>query len=37
MNLVLEDAYEISTKKPGRKPIGRILLKGDNLALVRTT
>ncbi|OMJ92196.1 hypothetical protein SteCoe_5070 [Stentor coeruleus] len=37
MNLVLEDAYEFSTKRPGKKPIGRILLKGDNLALVKTS
>jgi small nuclear ribonucleoprotein E len=35
MNLVLEDAVEVSTKKSGRKPIGTILLKGDNLALVK--
>jgi small nuclear ribonucleoprotein E len=35
MNIVLEDACEISSKRPGRKPIGRILLKGDNLALVK--
>lgn len=35
MNLVLEEAVEISMKRPGRKPIGRILLKGDNLALVK--
>ena len=36
MNIVLDDAYEISTKRPGKKPVGRILLKGDNLALVKT-
>jgi small nuclear ribonucleoprotein (snRNP)-like protein len=36
MNLVLEDAYELSTKRPGKRPIGKILLKGDNLALVKS-
>mmetsp|Transcript_31610 Transcript_31610/g.54741 ORF Transcript_31610/g.54741 Transcript_31610/m.54741 type:complete len:94 (-) Transcript_31610:1764-2045(-) len=36
MNLVLDEAVELSVKKNTRKQIGRIMLKGDNLALVRT-
>ena len=27
-NLVLEDAVEVTTKKAGRRDVGRILLKG---------
>jgi small nuclear ribonucleoprotein E len=34
MNLVLDDATEVNMKKDSRKQIGRILLKGDNIALV---
>eukprot|EP00741_Cyanophora_paradoxa_P011749 tig00020563_g11353.t1 len=34
MNLVLDDAEEISVKKSVRKPLGRILLKGDNISLM---
>mmetsp|Transcript_32842 Transcript_32842/g.82471 ORF Transcript_32842/g.82471 Transcript_32842/m.82471 type:complete len:89 (+) Transcript_32842:104-370(+) len=34
MNLVLEDAEEVWTKKKTRKPLGRILLKGDNITLM---
>ena len=34
MNLVLEDAEELSTKKATRKALGRILLKGDNITLM---
>merc|ERR1712028_331371 len=34
MNLVLDDAEEISLKKKTRKSIGRILLKGDNITLM---
>ncbi|EFJ20843.1 hypothetical protein SELMODRAFT_230895 [Selaginella moellendorffii] len=37
MNLVLDDAYEISLKKKSRKPLGRILLKGDNITLMMNT
>ncbi|CAG9333754.1 unnamed protein product [Blepharisma stoltei] len=37
MNLVLDDAVEVSVKRNSRRPIGRIMLKGDNLALVRNT
>ena len=34
MNLVLDDAEELSTKKQTRKALGRILLKGDNITLM---
>lgn len=34
MNLVLDDAEELSIKKDTRKKIGRILLKGDNVTLI---
>ncbi|CAM6102121.1 unnamed protein product [Calypogeia fissa] len=37
MNLVLEDAEEVSLKKKTRKPLGRILLKGDNITLMMNT
>ncbi|KAL3689331.1 hypothetical protein R1sor_015640 [Riccia sorocarpa] len=37
MNLVLEDAEEISLKKKTRKALGRILLKGDNITLMMNT
>ncbi|CAF0827525.1 unnamed protein product [Didymodactylos carnosus] len=35
MNLVLDDAEELSMKKGTRKKIGRILLKGDNISLIQ--
>jgi len=34
MNLVLDEAEEINTKKQARKALGRILLKGDNITLI---
>ena len=34
MNLVLDDAEELSIKKKTRKSLGRILLKGDNITLM---
>ncbi|KAI8897668.1 hypothetical protein BC833DRAFT_592908 [Globomyces pollinis-pini] len=34
MSVVLDDAEEIETKKGTRKPLGRILLKGDNITLL---
>ncbi|KAL8135138.1 hypothetical protein AgCh_009968 [Apium graveolens] len=37
MNLVLDDAEEVSIKKKSRKPLGRILLKGDNITLMMNT
>ncbi|RIB12552.1 hypothetical protein C2G38_2019696 [Gigaspora rosea] len=36
MNLVLDHAEEINTKKKTRKPLGRILLKGDNITLIQS-
>ncbi|KAF9155214.1 hypothetical protein DFQ27_003436 [Actinomortierella ambigua] len=35
MNLVLEDAAEVDMKKETRQPLGRILLKGDNITLIQ--
>lgn len=37
MNLVLDEADEVSMKRKTRKPLGRILLKGDNVVLMQTT
>nr|XP_043606896.1 probable small nuclear ribonucleoprotein E [Erigeron canadensis] len=34
MNLVLDEAEEVSIKKKTRKSLGRILLKGDNITLM---
>ncbi|KAJ1615692.1 hypothetical protein T492DRAFT_1111758 [Pavlovales sp. CCMP2436] len=34
MNLVLDDAEEVLLKKKTRKPLGRIMLKGDNITLL---
>ena len=34
MNLVLEDAEEVNVKAEDRKPLGRILLKGDSITLM---
>eukprot|EP00891_Asterochloris_glomerata_P003036 jgi/Astpho2/3036/e_gw1.00051.216.1_t len=36
MNLVLDEAEEVSVKRKSRKPLGRILLKGDNITLMQT-
>jgi small nuclear ribonucleoprotein E len=36
MNLVLDEAEELSVKRKTRKPLGRILLKGDNITLMQT-
>lgn len=35
MNIVLDNAFEVNAKKEMKKPIGRIMLKGDNLALIK--
>lgn len=35
MNLVLDDAAEVSVKRKSKKAIGRILLKGDNITLLQ--
>mmetsp|Transcript_16735 Transcript_16735/g.29622 ORF Transcript_16735/g.29622 Transcript_16735/m.29622 type:complete len:90 (+) Transcript_16735:236-505(+) len=34
MNVVLDDAEELNTKDKTRKPLGQIMLKGDNITLV---
>jgi small nuclear ribonucleoprotein E len=34
MNLVLEDAVEINTKSKSTFPVGKMLLKGDNVGLM---
>ena len=34
MNLVLDDAEEVNVKAEDRKPLGRILLKGDSITLM---
>ena len=34
MNIVLDDAEEVDSKRKTRTPIGRILLKGDNITLM---
>ena len=35
MNLVLDEAEEVSVKRKTRKTLGRILLKGDNITLLQ--
>lgn len=35
MNVVLEDACEIDTKTNSKKPLGKIMLKGENITLVQ--
>jgi small nuclear ribonucleoprotein E len=35
MNLVLDETEEINVKKNTKTNIGRILLKGDNITLIR--
>lgn len=36
MNLVLDEAIEVSTKNEGnRTELGRIMLKGDNITLIQ--
>lgn len=37
MNLVLDEAEEVHMKSKTRKPLGRILLKGDNITLIMNT
>ena len=37
MNLVLDEAEELSMKKKSRKALGRILLKGENITLMMST
>jgi small nuclear ribonucleoprotein E len=35
MNLVLDETIEYNTKKGTKHDIGRIMLKGDNISLIR--
>ena len=35
MNMVLDDAVEIDSKKNARQEVGRILLKGDSITLLQ--
>ena len=36
MNLVLDEATEEHTKRNTSKPLGRIMLKGDNITLIQS-
>eukprot|EP00918_Siedleckia_nematoides_P034735 GHVU01075515.1.p1 GENE.GHVU01075515.1~~GHVU01075515.1.p1 ORF type:complete len:100 (+),score=14.15 GHVU01075515.1:90-389(+) len=35
MNIVLDEAEEVHMKTKNRRPVGRILLKGDNITLIQ--
>lgn len=35
MNMVLDEAEEIHTKRKSRRPVGRVMLKGENISLMR--
>lgn len=35
MNMVVDDAVEIDSKKQARQEVGRILLKGDSITLLQ--
>lgn len=35
MNLVLDDAQELSRRKETRTSVGRILLRGENISLIQ--
>ncbi len=35
MNLVMDDCEEVNVKKGTRSYLGRILMKGDNISLIR--
>ena len=35
MNVVLEEATEVSVKRGERTALGRIMLKGDNITLIQ--
>jgi small nuclear ribonucleoprotein E len=37
MNLVLDEAEEVSMKHKTKTPLGRILLKGDNITMMLNT
>jgi small nuclear ribonucleoprotein E len=34
MNTVLEDAVEVNVKRNTRRPVGKLVLKGDSIALI---
>ena len=34
MNVVLDDAEEVRLKAKTRRPVGRIMLKGDNISVI---
>ncbi len=34
MNVVLDEATEVTSKKATRRDIGRIVIKGDNISLI---
>jgi small nuclear ribonucleoprotein E len=34
MNVVLDDAEEIRVKANTRRPVGRLMLKGDNISVI---
>lgn len=36
MNIVLDDTTEVNVKSKATKQIGKIMLKGENVTLVRT-
>ena len=36
MNLVLDEATEVHTKRNTEKKLGRIMLKGDNITLIQS-
>ena len=36
MNLVLDEATEVHTKRGPSKTLGRIMLKGDNITLIQS-
>ena len=37
MNLVLDNAEEVDTKRNTREALGRILLRGENVTLIQST
>ncbi|CDR42966.1 CYFA0S10e04324g1_1 [Cyberlindnera fabianii] len=37
MNVVVEEAYEVSSEDGTKTALGRILLKGDNITLISST
>jgi len=35
MNIVLDETYEIQTKTNTSRPLGKLLVKGENVTLIR--